>query len=507
MRDPRAPAVQAELYADMTQIARFSAHILHRPLRAYQYIVAAAIVDSVLLHKGLTFGVMMSRQAGKNETSAHIEAFLLNLFRRRGGNIVKVSPTFKPQTINSLLRLQGLLDSSDLPAVQSRHGYMVAVGRAQCSFYSGAPGSNVVGATADILLEADEAQDLDELKWNKEFRPMGASTNVTCVLWGTAWTSNTLLARTIRSLGAQEAADGQRRVFTVPWPQVAEEVPAYGAYVRREIARLGGDHPLISTQYALTEIDAQAGMFPPATRALMQGGHPRARRPEASALTSPDAVAAGTILTIDVGGEAEEQTEGYILRATQPRRDSTALTVFAASYQALGACLRPLPTFAVQDRYYWTGTRHHDLLPAILRIAQLWQPQQVIIDATGIGAGLASFLAAELGKRVTPFIFGSESKSRLGWDFLALCNTGRFQDHAPDGSPEYAQFWREVDAAEYEITSYASRRMRWGVADPRVHDDMLISAALIAATTELPAPAQQSSIIEAPDVLQQGVLG
>ena len=51
---------------------------------------------------------------------------------------------------------------------------------------------------------------------------MAASTNATTVLYGTAWTERTLLAQTIESLRRQEAQDGQRRVFTVPWEQVAE---------------------------------------------------------------------------------------------------------------------------------------------------------------------------------------------------------------------------------------------------------------------------------------------
>ena len=480
------PTIERALYADMTQIARFSAHLLHRPLRSYQFEVAAAIVDSVLRAKGLTFAVMMSRQAGKNETSAHVEAFLLNYFRRRGGNIVKVSPTFKPQTINSLLRLQALYEASDLPAAEGQHGYMLAVGRARCSFYSGAPGANVVGATADLLLEADEAQDLDPVKWNKEFRPMGASTNVTSVLWGTAWTADTLLAETVRALRRQEQTDGQRRVFVVPWPRVAQEVPAYGAYVRAEIARLGPGHPLVRTQYELEEIEARGGMFKPATRVLMQGEHPRARTPQGPG---------PYLLTLDVAGEAEDQTEGALLRATEPRRDSTALTVFRVGFLKSG-----LPVFSVLDRYYWTGTPHHELLPAIVRLAELWRPEQLIVDATGIGAGLTSFLRAELGPRVVPFVFTSESKSRLGWDLLALCTSGRFRDHAPDDSAEYAQFWREVAAADYEVVDTPSRRMRWGVADPRVHDDLLISAALVAAAAGL-SPRQESVVIEATDPL------
>ena len=38
---------------------------------------ARAIVDSVLNRRGLSFAVVMSRQAGKNETSAQIEALLV----------------------------------------------------------------------------------------------------------------------------------------------------------------------------------------------------------------------------------------------------------------------------------------------------------------------------------------------------------------------------------------------------------------------------------------------
>jgi hypothetical protein len=41
-----------------------------------------------------------------------------------------------------------------------RAGYVVELGRARGLFFSAAPHSNVVGATADLLLECDEAQDV-----------------------------------------------------------------------------------------------------------------------------------------------------------------------------------------------------------------------------------------------------------------------------------------------------------------------------------------------------------
>ena len=103
---------------------------------------------------------------------------------------------------------------------------------------------------------------------------------------------------------------------------------------------------------------------------------------------------------------------------------------------------------------------------------------------------------------VVRFTFTQKSKSELGWDFLALCNSGRYLDDDPDGSPEQRQFWREVRAADYTVSDGPGRGMRWGVADPRVHDDLLISAALCAALGHDIRPrATTSYLVEAPDVL------
>ena len=143
-----------------------------------------------------------------------------------------------------------------------------------------------IGAFQDLLLECDEAQDIDAVKWAKEFSPMAASTNATTVFYGTIWTDRTMLARVMRQLRAQEAKDGIQRVFVVPWKRVAAEVPAYGAYVRREMARLGEDHPIIKTQYRLEEIDQAGRMFPPQRAARMAGAHPRQRAPRAREVSS-----------------------------------------------------------------------------------------------------------------------------------------------------------------------------------------------------------------------------
>ena len=162
---------------NLANIALFSKRVIKRPLRPYQLDPARAIVDSIIHHRGRTFAVMMSRQAGKNELSGQLEAYLMNLYQCRGGQIVKASPTFKPQTINSILRLTDRLsDPTAARRFRRREGYIVELGKARTLFFSADPSANVVGATADLLLECDEAQDVTRDKWNKDFRPMAAST-------------------------------------------------------------------------------------------------------------------------------------------------------------------------------------------------------------------------------------------------------------------------------------------------------------------------------------------
>lgn len=486
----RAPARrQAALVRAFSDIGLFSRAILRRPLRSYQLAPARAIAESVLRGQGRTFAVMMARQAGKNETAAQLEAFLLNLRRRAGGCIVKAAPTSHPQALNSLQRLQTVLAGAPLPPLERVEGHMLRCGQARIAFYSAAPSANVVGATADILLEADEAQDIDTAKWHKDFSPMGAANDATTVLWGTAWTADTLLARTILALREQQARDGLQRVFSVPWQVVAADVPAYGRYVRRQIARLGMQHPLIRTQYLLEEIDDAAGMFPSSTRALMRGAHPRQQGP-----TEGRAYA----LLIDVAGHAltpETVEHGH--------RDSTAATVveIAQAADPLGATGVTLPRYLVMERYLWTGAPYHELAGALAHLADLWGARHVVIDATGLGAGLASALRRLLGARLIPFNFTAQSKSSLGWEFLGLCNSGRFLDHRADGSPEQERFWREVASARYELADGPNQQMRWGVPDPAIHDDLLISAALCAALPRAPLPSGESHVIEAEDPL------
>ncbi len=132
--------------------------------------------------------------------------------------------------------------------------------------------------------------------------------------------------------------------------------------------------------------------------------------------------------------------------------------------------------------------KHSQLHQRIVNLAQrVWRARKVVIDATGIGAGLASFLQASLGERVVePFIFSSASKSRLGWDFLALIDAGRLTtfDAALATDAEQRRldrlFREQMAACRYSVMPGPGKLLRWSVEDATLHDDLLISAALVA---------------------------
>jgi hypothetical protein len=99
---------------------------------------ARAILRSVRRQEGRTFTVMFGRQMGKNELSAAIEAHLLRQYREIGGSIVKAAPTFRPQILNSVLRLSQTLerDQRTRGQWQSQFGHIIRYGEASIAFYS-----------------------------------------------------------------------------------------------------------------------------------------------------------------------------------------------------------------------------------------------------------------------------------------------------------------------------------------------------------------------------------
>ena len=290
-------------------------------LRRYQQQAADVIVDSVLRQRGLSIVVMFPRQSGKNMLQAQLEVYLMALLGTQGAEMVKLSPTYQPQSLNAMRRLETALQANYLTHDQwyKTAGNHYCFKNAHLTFLSAAPGSNIVGATASTLLALDEAQDIGIDKYDKQISPMAASTNATRVFWGTAWTGQTLLARELRAARQAEARDGIRRVFHLTAEQVRAEVPAYGRFVDDQVARLGRSHPMVRSQFFSEEIDFASGLFTPARLSLMRGNHPAVDRPEPGRRYA---------MLVDLAGEDEQVRQSDLSAGLQnPNRDATAVTV------------------------------------------------------------------------------------------------------------------------------------------------------------------------------------
>lgn len=448
-------------------------------LRPYQVEAGRAILDSVLNRRGLTFSVEIARQGGKNELSAQMELLLLTLFMGVGGNAIKCSPTFKPQTLNSMVRLKDRLNDAGYNGFwEKEKDYVIRLGRARQVFLSAEPGSNVVGHTAEILLEVDESQDVSKEKYTKEFKPMGASTNVTTVHYGTAWDDSTLLEE-VKELNLElEHKDGIKRHFEYDWQEVAKYNPDYLRYVEGERQRLGESHPLYLTQYCLKALSGGGRFLSARQRAQLVGLHARLSHPDRSGRPVRAIYVAG----IDLAGEAEE-AEDQALRRLRPRQDSTVVTIGRLDFSLCNELIKA-PRVEIVEHYWRTGVAHHALYPQLIDLLKnIWGCKRVVVDATGVGAGVASFLENALGGSVVrPFIFTASSKSKLGFDLLAAINSGRLKMYAPDNSEECQEFWRQMERAKSGFR--ANQTMNFYVDPSEGHDDFLMSLALLVEAAE-----------------------
>ncbi len=463
-------------------------------LRPYQCEAGRAVLASVYGGLGHTITIEIARQGGKNELSAQIELLLLSRFANRPLDAVKCAPTFAPQLRLSMRRLWRCIEQAGLARASRREANTIQLGRARTIFLSAEPGANVVGHTAGLLLEVDEAQDVDAEKFDREFRPMAATTNATTVYYGTTWDDTTLLERAKQANLEAERRDGIRRHFAYDWQTIARYVPKYADYVDGERQRLGDTHPTYLTQYCLKPVLGGGRLLSHTQRALLAGTHERQSQPAPG-----DAYIAG----LDLAGGADDASDVGAHGCAPPtgansasRRDSTVLTIARLVYPNAGAIVRE-PRVEIVQHYAWTGTPHESLLPGLIDLLRdVWRVRRVAADATGLGETVARMIAVALGSsRVDQVKFTAASKSEMGFDLLGAINGGRLKLYRGDDSPEYREFQRQAETAR--ATFRANRTMNFFVDPNDGHDDYIISAALAVRASRDAAPRKASGRVRA----------
>lgn len=435
-------------------------------LRPYQAAIARAVLSRVFGREGGSISIEIARQGGKNELSAQIELVTLLAHAGIGGTIVKAAPTLTPQARISRDRLRSRAVLAGLEDAVRATGDTVRCGSARAHFLSAEPGANVVGHTASLLLEVDEAQAVDADKFDRDFRPMAASTNAPVVYYGTPWGPRSLLAQAKASHLEAERSGDARRHFRFDWEAVAAHNPAYARYVEGERVRLGERHPLFRTQYLLEVVDEADRLLDESTLAQIEGTHDRLRTPRAG-----ERYVAG----LDVGGA---DRSGADHSGTAGRdRDWTVLTIARVGTTDASGAAR----IEVVEHQAWQGEATDSLIAMLAdRLRHVWRVRHVAVDATGLGGPIADLLAARLPRGVLePVAFTSERKSRLGFALLAASHSGRLRLYRADGSAEAIAVRQQITWAR--ATYRDDRSMRFDVDPARGHDDYLMSLALVVA--------------------------
>lgn len=502
MNESRA-RLQLELLGLLRDPVRFAQ--TGRALRPYQNEILRAVWENMRAGRGDTISFMLARQMGKNELVARLQAFLLLRYSRRGGALVHGAPTFIPQALNARARLLDCLEMLRFQAgpllrrrARGEGGRSVAVGRARAHFVSADRHANRVGLSATLALFADEFQDWEPGAFEKDFAPMRSTTNATACVWGTAWRADDPLQVYKQHNLEREAHDGRRRHFEYDWQALAALDDRYRAFVQAEIARLGHDHPIIRTQYRLLPIGGGGRLLSPTQLRQLQGEHPaQAGRGE------NEMCVAGLDLAGEQESGAAEDTAALLSASAKSPRDSVALTVGRVAPREIVPGVVEADC-AVVYRAEWVGVQHAALYRQVLDLLQrVWGVTRVCVDATGIGAGLASFLREALGAfTVEPCIFDSALvlHTALAFNFLAMVNGGRIREPtAPTSTPSPApalllgegsspgipavdDVWRRA-WWQYEHAQSAVRpggRMKIFVPASEGHDDLLVSTLLCA---------------------------
>jgi hypothetical protein len=284
-------------------------------------------------------------------------------------------------------------------------------------------------------------------------------------MYGTAWSDDTLLARQKAINLEIEEQTGERRHFEYNWHACAASNPNYRQFVEEEIKRLGKEHIAIQTQYLLQSINAAGHFFNDLQRTLLAGQHLWETEPD----PEPNIC---YVAGLDIGGE--ERANPNDPEKTNIKRDSTVMTIARMQDNEMH-----LPSLEIVHQTWWTGKTYPEQYAAVLALCEHWDIRRLVIDNTGQGAGLASMLIEKLGdERVGAYTFTRPGKSRLGYQLLALVNSGRCKLYSQQGAPSeiYQECWQQIRKARYALP--APETINFYVAPGEGHDDFLISLSL-----------------------------
>jgi hypothetical protein len=424
------------------------------PLYPPEIEIINLVEKHIALKTGKVIAIRSARQTCKNESSAMIAVRMMGIFKKERDyySYVRTAPTWKPQIVNSKLRVEKFLEIDPIiDYYRPRYDYMYESGSANITFLSSDKQASVVGATASICLDIDEAHKVDKGKFEEDFSPMTAYHNVPTVMWGVAADKQDLLYEYVE----YNMENNPDCVLQYPASVWCEIRPQYALHYEERRAKLGADHPVILTQYDLVDVDAVGSYLTKAQQtSILSSEHNQ---------YSAHKDGRSYAITIDIGGEDEEEEQDPLVKS-EGARDSTVALIWDVDYKDM---VNGYPMFRLVDIHWWTGKSLGDKTSGLygeqgqqgilLKLLQQWQPHHVVVDGRGVGEQIAGYLDTEYGVEVYKASGNSVSEDCYG--LKALINNDRVKCFRDDGSDEYNELTRQMKNTTYEIRQHDMMRI------------------------------------------------
>lgn len=429
-------------YDTLQNVAYHRAVVLNSPLYQPQIDIINKCEYHIANKTGKTVVVRSARQTAKNECSAMLCTRTLSLYREEGGIYIRTAPTWKPQIINSKMRVAQFLNKDiTTKGWVPKEGYMFTLGNAIVQFLSTDKKANVVGATASICLDIDEAHKVDKGKFEEDFGPMAAFHNVPTIMWGVAADKQDLLYEHLQ-YNLENNPDCILQFPAEIWCELRE---SYARHYTERRNKLGTDHPVILTQYDLVDVDSIGGYLKKHhLTSIFSGDHAQYSAPK-------DGRTYAT--TIDIAGEDEEE-ELDPLEKSEGSRDSTVAGMWEINWDKE---VNGYPLCRLVNIYWWTGKGLASQQKILANLLNIWQPHHVVVDARGVGEQIAAYLNDEYG--VEQYKASSQTVSEDCYNTLGMINNERIKIWKSDGSEEFNEFARQARHTSYEIKSHDLMRI------------------------------------------------
>ncbi len=196
-----------------------------------------------------------------------------------------------------------------------------------------------------------------------------------------------------RTLALRERPATDTRLLPNPFPHPNTH---YKRCPKAQRLSLGSDQSPPRPQYCLVPVTGNGRFLNSNRLALLRGQHRRISAPVPGRIY---------VAGIDLAGESEQPGD-VRLQGFKPTQDSTVVTIGELQMLDDGFGSR-LPALTVVEHHWWTGKPHTETFSGLVHLLKnVWGCRRVVVDATGIGAGVAAFLRKNIGPSiVVPFTF------------------------------------------------------------------------------------------------------